>query len=136
MYNNGGNYNNDDNGDDDEEEGFVEDDNRGHSQSPQVGQKRLLARTITPNGMARKLIKVQEGKGKPKAEDWEPAVQDVIPGGFFSYKNKLVSETPNPNHMQRIVWEKAAWQDGCRKSEVKIYHNGELLKIVCGRHIL
>jgi hypothetical protein len=98
MYNNGGNYNNDDNCDDNEEEGFV-DDNHGHSWSPQVGQKHLLARTITPDGTTRKPIKVQKGKGKPKAKDWEPAVQDIIPEAILSYKNKLVSETPNLDHM-------------------------------------
>ena len=124
-----------DNGDDNEEE-FGEDDIRGRSQSPQVGQKRPRSPMIIPDGTTRKAIKVKEGKGKPKADDWEPAVQDVIPEAILLYENKLVSETPYPDHMQEMVWAKAAWQDGCRECEVKIHHNSKLLKIVCVRHIL
>ena len=86
--------------------------------------------------MARKAVKVKEGKGKPKAEDWEPTVQDVIPEAILSYKNKLVSETPYPDHIQEMVGAKAAWQDGCCKCKVNIHHNSKLLKIVCAHHIL
>lgn len=134
TYNNGDFYNND-TGNNEQEE-FDEDDNRDRSQSPHVGQKCPRSPMCTPDGTTRKAIKVQEGKGKPKAEDWEPAMRDVIPEANLSYQNRLVSETPYPDHMQEMAWAKQAWQDGCRECEVKIHHNGELLKIVCAGYVL
>jgi hypothetical protein len=134
MYDNGDFYNND--ASNNEQEEFDEDNNHGHSQSPQVGQKRTWSPMCTPDGMTCKAIKVQEGKGKLKAEDWELTVQDIIPEAILLYENKLVLETPYPDHMQEMVWAKATWQNGCHECGVKIHHNGKLLKIACSCYIL
>jgi hypothetical protein len=134
MHNNCNFYNSD--GSDNKEEDFGEDNNCGHLQSPQVGQKHTWSLS-TPDCTTCNVIKVQEGKGKPKTEDWELAVQDIIPEAILSYENQLVLEIPYyPDHMQEMVWAKAAWQDGCCECEVKIHHNGKLHKIVRTHYIL
>ncbi|KIM91541.1 hypothetical protein PILCRDRAFT_24857, partial [Piloderma croceum F 1598] len=72
-------------------------------------------------------------KGKPKADDWEQEVQDVLAEAILSYETKLATLGFFPDHMQEVTWAKAAWLDGCRECEVKIHHNTELIKILTSR---
>ena len=110
----------------------IEDDNNEEADS-QVGQKRPRrdSDSVQPDiSQYRKAIKVKNSKGKPKADDWEQEVQDVLAEAILSYETKLATLGFFPDHMQEVTWAKAAWLDGCRECEVKIHHNTELIKIV------
>ena len=110
----------------------IEDDDNGEADS-QVGQKRPChdSDSVQPDiSQYRKAIKVKDSKGKPKADDWEQEVQDVLAEAILSYETKLVTLGFFPAHMQEVTWAKAPWLDGCRECEVKIHHNTELIKII------
>jgi hypothetical protein len=61
----------------------------------------------------RRAIKVKNSRGKPKADDWEPEVQDVLAEAILSYEIRLATLGFFPDHMQEVTWAKAAWLDGC-----------------------
>jgi hypothetical protein len=110
----------------------IEDDDNEDVDS-QVGQKRPRhdSDSVQPDiSQYRKAIKVKNSKGKPKADDWEQEVQDVLAEAILSYETKLAALGFFPDHMQEVTWAKVAWLDGCRECEVKIHHNTELIKIV------
>jgi hypothetical protein len=119
-YNNGDNNN-------------IDIDDEGRPVLPQAGQKRSRRDSdLNPAdvGEYRKAIKVKNSRGKPKADDWEPEVQDVLAEAIEFYEIRLASLGFYPDHMQEVTWAKAAWLDGCRECGVKIHHNTELIKIV------
>jgi len=121
---------------DDANEGEGEDhdmDNEGRPTSPQAGQKRTRHYSDADQleaGEYRKAMKAKDSRGKPKADDWEPEVQDVLAEAIQSYETKLATRGFFPDHMEEVTWAKAAWLDGCRECDVKIHHNAELIKIV------
>jgi hypothetical protein len=104
-----------------------------HPTSPQAGQKRSRHDSDVnqlESSKYRKAIKVKNSRGKPKADDWESEVQDVLAEAILSYETRLATLGFFPDHMQEVTWAKAAWLDGCRECGVKIHHNTELIKIV------
>ena len=108
-------------------------DNEGRPTSPQAGQKRTCHYSDTDQleaGKYRKAIKAKDSRGKPKVDDWEPEVQDVLAEAIQFYEIKLATQGFFPNHMEEVTWAKAAWLDGCRECNVKIHHNAKLIKIV------
>src|SRR5882762_6655464 len=108
-------------------------DDDGRPDSPQAGQKRPRCDSDPPQpniSKYRKSIKVKNSKGKPKADDWEQEVQDILAEAILRYKTRLAMLGFFPDHMQEVTWAKAAWLDGCRECGVKIHHNTELIKIV------
>ena len=104
---------------DNEGEGEGEDhdmDNEGHTTSPQARQKRTRHYSDTDQleaGEYRKAMKAKDSRGKPKADDWEPEVQDVLAEAIQSYETKLATQGFFPDHMEEVTWAKAAWLDGC-----------------------
>jgi len=119
--------------DEDDADLDLEGDGGGHPDSPQAGQKRPRcdSNSTQPDvSKYRKAIKVKNSKGKPKADDWESEVQDVLAEAILSYETRLATLGFFPDHMQEVTWAKAAWLDGCRECGVKIHHNTELIKIV------
>ena len=108
-------------------------DDEGCPTSPQAGQQHTHHDSITDHlesGKYHKAIKVKNSWGKPKADDWEPEVQDVLAEAIQSYETKLATQGFFPDHMEEVTWAKAAWLNGCRECNVKIHHNTELIKIV------
>ena len=63
--------------------------------------------------MFHKAIKVKNSEGKPKADDWEPEVQDVLAEAILLYQTRLATLCLFPNHMQEVTWAKVAWLDAC-----------------------
>ena len=111
----------------------LEGDDDGRPDSPQAGQKRPRRDSdpAQPDiSKYRKAIKVKNSKGKPKADDWEQEVQDILAEAILRYETRLATLGFFPDHMQEVTWAKAAWLDGCRECGVKIHHNTELIKIV------
>ena len=118
---------------DNEDNNNIDIDDEERPVSPQAGQKRSRCDSdLNPAdiGKYRKAIKVKNSRGKPKADDWEPEVQDVLAEAIEAYEIRLASLGFYPDHMQEVTWAKAAWRDGCHECEVKIHHNTELIKIV------
>ena len=68
--------------------------------------------------------------GRPKAQDWEVEVQEVIFSAIQFYRVKLCTINPFPDHLTEIAWAKAAWQDACDTNDIQIAHNSTLLKLV------
>jgi hypothetical protein len=113
-----------------------EDDDNGRPDSPQAGQKccRHDSNPTQPDvDEYIKAIKVKNSRGKPKADDWEQDVQDVLTKAILHYEIRLATLGFFPDHMQEVAWAKAAWMEGCNECGVKICHNMELIKIVCFR---
>ena len=101
--------------------------------SPQAGQKHPRcdsdpAQPVT--NKFRKAIKMKNSKGKPKADDWEPDVQEILTKAILFYECRLVTEGLFPDHMEEVTWAKVAWLDECDDCGLKIHHNSELIKIV------
>ena len=110
----------------------IEGDN-GRPSSPQAGQKRPRhdSDSTQPDiNKFRKAVKVKNSKGKPKADDWEPDVQEILTVAILSYETRLAIHGLFPDHMEEVMWAKGAWLDGCRNCDLKIHHNSELIKIV------
>jgi hypothetical protein len=112
----------------------TEDDN-GRPNSPQAGQKRPRcdsdpAQPEPDINEFRKAIKEKNSRGKPKADDWELDVQEILAKAIVSYETRLATQGLFPDHMEEVTWAKMAWLDGCRDCGLKIHHNSELIKIV------
>ena len=108
-------------------------DDDGDPNSPQAGQKRPRRDSDHPQPNISKYckaIKVKNSKGKPKADDWEQEVQDILAKAILCYETRLATLGFFPYHMQEVTWAKAAWLDGCCECGIKIHHNTELIKIV------
>jgi hypothetical protein len=108
----------------------TEDDN-GRPSSPQAGQKRARCNSgpAQPDKF-REAIKLKNSKGKPKADDWELDVQEILARAILFYENRLATQGLFPDHMEEVAWAKLSWLDGCRDCDLKIHHNSELIKIV------
>ncbi len=89
--------------DEDDADLDLEGDDGGHPDSPQAGQKRPRcdSNSTQPDvSKYRKAIKVKNSKGKPKADDWESEVQDVLAEAILSYETRLATLGFFPDHMQ------------------------------------
>jgi hypothetical protein len=109
------------------------DDDNGRPRSPQAGQKRPRRDsdlTQPDINEFRDAIKVKNSKGKPKADDWETDVQEILAKAILSYETRLATQGLFPDHMEEVTWAKVAWLDGCHDCGLKIHHNSELIKIV------
>ena len=107
--------------------------NNGRPNSPQAGQKRPRRDSDPeqPNiDEYRKAIKVKKSKGKPKADDWELDVREILTKAILFYEIRLAMDGLFPDHMEEVKWAKIAWLDGCSDRDLKIRHNSELIKIV------
>lgn len=110
----------------------TEDDNR-RCGSPQAGQKRPRRDSDSDPAQPdkfRKAIKVKNSRGKPKADDWEQDVQEILAKAIIFYEIRLATDGLFPDHMEEVNWAKVAWSDGCYDCDLKIHHNSELIKIV------
>src|ERR1700736_3962945 len=75
---------------------------------------------------ARKIIK---SKGRPKASDYADDVQDVLDSAITHYKVDLLRFDPYPDRSQELAWAKTSWGTANRVCDVKIAHNGKLIKM-------
>ena len=99
--------------------------------SPQAGQKHPHCDSDPeqPNiDEFWKAIKVKKSKGKPKADDWESDVQEILTKAILFYEIRLAMDGLFPDHMEEVGWAKIAWLDGCSDHDLKIRHNSELIK--------
>jgi hypothetical protein len=73
----------------------------------------------------------QAGEGtKPKAGDYEVAMQNILTVAICIYRGYLCTETPYPGAMVEIRWAKKAWMIGCEDCEARISYNSEIIKPV------
>lgn len=98
------------------------------SPSPTTGDKRAHS----PAGAEwRQPVKVHATTGaKPKAGDYEVAVQNIFAIAIGIYRGYLSQEDPYPGSVTEMRWAKKAWRDGCDECGAHIYHNGEIIKLV------
>jgi hypothetical protein len=120
--------------DQDDEESILPDNSysdNDRSPSPTTGDKR----SHSPEGAEhqwRQPVKVHATTGaKPKAGDYEVAVQNILAIAIGIYRGYLSKEDPYPGSVTEMRWAKKAWRDGCDECGARIYHNGEIIKLVC-----
>jgi hypothetical protein len=100
------------------------------SGSPSCGDKRPRSSTV-PARLWRKPIKVYVTTGaKPKAGDYEVAVQKVLGEAIPLYRGYLSVVTPYPGPMEEMRWAKRSWKDGCEECETRMAPNDEIIKLV------
>ena len=98
--------------------------------SPSCGEKRSHSH-ITSAGQLRKPVKVHATTGsKPKAGDYEVAVQNIIAEAICHYRGYLSTETPYPGPMEEMRWAKKSWKDGCDECDIQMAFNSEIIKLV------
>jgi hypothetical protein len=104
--------------------------NLSRSPSPSAGEKR----SHSPSGAEyqwRKPVKVHATTGaKPKAGDYEVAVQKILGEAIALFRGYLSNNTPYPNTMEELRWAKKSWKDSCGECEARILYNPELIKLV------
>jgi len=107
----------------------VEDDSTSFS----CGDKRPRSRTSSTYQW-REPVKVHATKGtKPKAGDYEVAVQKVLSEAIPRYRGYLSMVTPYPGSMDEIRWAKKSWKDGCDECETWMESNNEIIRLVSAR---
>jgi hypothetical protein len=106
------------------------------SPSPTTGEKR----PHSPAGDEhrwRQPVKVHTTTGaKPKAGDYEVAVQNILTIAIGIYRGYLSKADPYPGSVTEMRWAKKAWRDGCDECGAHIHHNGEIIKLVCFKILL
>ncbi|KAI0349105.1 hypothetical protein OH77DRAFT_1415542 [Trametes cingulata] len=75
---------------------------------------------------------VRELDGKPKASDYDSAVQEVLALAVQYYKGRLSSEDAFPSKMAELRWAKHAWTKARVELDVDLQYNGELIKMITG----
>ena len=114
-----------------EEAADVED--NSSSGSPRCGDKRPHSSTV-PARQWRKPVKVHVTTGaKPKAGDYEVAVQKVLGEAIPLYRGYLSVVNPYPGLMEEMRWAKRSWKDGCEECETRMQPNDEIIKLVSAR---
>ena len=112
--------------DEDEGDQDAEDD----STSPSCGDKCPRSNTGSANRW-REPIKIHTTKGaKPKAGDYEVAVQKVLSEAIPRYRGYLSTITPYPGPMEEMRWAKKSWKDACDECETWMALNDEITKLV------
>jgi hypothetical protein len=106
------------------------------SPSPTTGEKR----PHSPAGDEHRWcqpVKVHTTTGaKPKAGDYEVAVQNILTIAIGIYRGYLSKADPYPGSVTEMRWAKKAWRDGCDECGAHIHHNGEIIKLVCFKILL
>jgi hypothetical protein len=106
------------------------DEDNSTSGSPSCGDKRPHSSTV-PAHVWHKPIKVHVTTGmKPKAGDYEVAVQKVLSEAITLYRGYLSMVTPYPGPMEELRWAKRSWKDGCEECETQIAPNDKIIKLV------
>ena len=95
--------------------------------SPQAlpaGDKRPHSSTVSAPRW-RKPVKVHVTTGaKPKAGDYEIAVQKVLGEAIPLYRGYLSLVTPYPGPIDEMRWAKKCWKDSCEECETRMAYSG------------
>jgi hypothetical protein len=121
-----------DSGEDDNDSILPDDGNNNddRSPSPGTGDKRPHS-PVGGEHTWRQPVKVHTTIGaKPKAGDYEVAVQNILTVAIGFYRGYLSGEDPYPGSITEMRWAKKAWRDGCDECGARIHHNGEIIKLV------
>jgi hypothetical protein len=107
----------------------------GHDASsvpPPNGRKRVRSGSMgaDDDGEYKKARKIVKSKGRPKASDYADDVQDVLDSAITHYKADLLRFDPYPDRTHELAWAKTSWGTANRVCDLKIAHNGELVKMV------
>jgi hypothetical protein len=113
----------------DENTGMEQADSLSHSSG--VGAKHSHSTTSTNSEWcwSVKIHATRRGV-KPKAGDYEVAVQNILSSTISIYHGYLSMITPYPDPMKEIRWAERAWKAGCEECKVKILYNGEIIALV------
>jgi len=74
--------------------------------------------------------KIAKSKGRTKASDYADDVQEVIDSTIAHYKVDLLCLDPYPDHTHELAWSKTHWHVANKVCNLKIAHNGKLIKMV------
>ena len=74
--------------------------------------------------------KIAKSKGRPKASDYADDVQEVLDSAIAHYKVDLLCLNPYPDRTHELAWSKTSWSAANEVCNLKIAHNGELIKMV------
>lgn len=96
------------------------------------GQKRARSNSMGAdnNGEYERARKVVKSKGRPKASDYADDVQDILDSATTHYKVDLLRFDPYPDRTHELAWAKTSWGTANKVCDLKIAHNGELVKMV------
>jgi hypothetical protein len=98
--------------------------------SPGCGDKRRHSHTGLTSQW-RNPVKINLTTGvRPKARDYEAAVQTVLAEAIPLYRGFLSLVTPYPASMDELRWAKKSWKDACEKCETLMTPNNEIIKMV------
>jgi Domain of unknown function (DUF6532) len=113
----------------DEDTGTEQVDSFSHGSG--VGAKRSHY-TTSADSEWRQPVKIHATRAgaKPKAGDYEAAVQNILSSTISIYHGYLCTVTPYPDPMEEIRWAKRAWKAECEECEAKILNNGEIIALV------
>ena len=128
--NNGDDYEQDKDDDKVNEDGVYDRD--ASATPPPNGRKRARSNSMNAdnNGEYERARKVVKSKGRPKASDYADDVQDVLDSAITHYKVDLLRFDPYPDRTHEVAWAKTSWGTANRVCDLKIAHNGELIKMV------
>ncbi|KAI5990446.1 hypothetical protein EDD15DRAFT_2369863 [Pisolithus albus] len=69
-------------------------------------------------------------KGRPKAADYDSDVRAVLETAIEIYCAILLTENPFPTSVQEVDWAKNAWSLAGHHHDIKLSHDGGILKLV------
>ena len=77
-------------------------------------------------------VKIHATRGsKPKAGDYEVAVQNVLSSAIGIYRGYLSTVNPYPDPREEVRWALRAWKAGCEECDSRILSNREIIKLIC-----
>ncbi|KIM76446.1 hypothetical protein PILCRDRAFT_76428 [Piloderma croceum F 1598] len=85
------------------------------------------------NGKYERARKVVKSKGRPKASDYADDVQDILDSAITHYKVDLLRFDPYPDRTHELAWAKTSWGTPNKVCNLKIAHNGKLIKMITCR---
>src|SRR3984893_16620390 len=104
--------------------------NVDHATPSPNGRKHAHANSMDDNDKYERAKKITKSKGRPKASDYADDVQEVLDSAIAHYKVDLLRFDPYPDRTHELAWSKTSWSVANEVCNLKIAHNGELIKMV------
>ena len=94
------------------------------------GQKRACANSMDDNDKYERAKKIAKSKGRPKASDYADDVQEVLDSVIAHYKVDLLRFDSYLDRTHELAWSKTSLSVANKVCDLKIAHNGKLIKMV------
>jgi hypothetical protein len=81
-----------------------------------------------------KAQKLWQSVGRPKAKDYDDVTQEILSVAIAVYRCLISTDTPFPDHSKELEFVKIAWNVACKKADMWLEMNPELVKMVRARN--